>query len=84
MNVFDALLVMKQDVNIVLFVDPGDGITRRTNDVGTIKFIVMIKFIVTPKLSVFCLILRLLNMLKECLLTFLTVTNWIFDIKLFL
>ena len=69
MNVFEALLVVKQDVNIMLLADPGDGITTSANDVG-----MMHGSTVTPELSVFCFIFQLLNMLKECLLSFLTVT----------
>ena len=69
-NMFDALLV-KQDVNIMLLADPGNGITTSTNDVG-----MMHGFNVTPDLSVFCFILQLLNMIKECLLSFFTVTIW--------
>ena len=79
MNVFDALLVVKQDVNIMLLVDPGDGITSAI-DVG-----MMHGFTVTPELSVFCFIFQLLNTLKEYLLSFLTVTIWTFHIvKVFL
>ena len=48
MNVFDALLVAKQDVNIMLVMDPGDGITTSAIDVG-LKH----GFIVTPELTVF-------------------------------
>ena len=52
MNVFDALLVVKQDVNIMLLSDPGDGIKTSANDVG-----MMHGFTVTPELA-FCLLLH--------------------------
>ena len=41
-------------------------------------------FTVTPELSVICFIFQLLNTLKECLLSFLTVTSWTFHtVKVF-
>ena len=59
--------------NIMLLADPGDGITS-ANNVG-----MMHGFTVTPELlSVFCFIFQLLNMPKECLLSFLTI--WTFHI----
>ena len=70
MNVFEALLVAKQDINIMLLTDPGDGITTSVNDMG-----MMHGFNVTPEFSAFYFIFHLLNMVKECLLGFLTVTN---------
>ena len=69
LNVFDALLVARQDVNIMVLADPGDGTTTSAIDVG-----MMHGFTVTLELSVFCFIFQLLNVLKECHLSFLTVT----------
>ena len=48
MNVFDALLVVKQDVNFMILTDLGDSITTSSNNVG-----MMYGFTVTPELSVF-------------------------------
>ena len=60
--------------------DPGDGITTSANDLG-----MMHGFTVTLKLSIFCFIFQLLNTLKECLLSFLTITILMFNIvKVFL
>ena len=56
----------------------GEGITTSATDVGMIK---LRGFTVTQELSVFCFIFQLLNALKECLLSFLTVTNWTFHIE---
>ena len=49
-NVFDAILVAKQDVSILPLVDPADGITTCANQVGMIK---LRGFTVIPELSVF-------------------------------
>ena len=40
MNMFDTLLVMQHDINIMLLADPGDGITTSANDVGMINCMV--------------------------------------------
>ena len=56
----------------------GEGITTSATDVGMIKFH---GFNVTLEPSVFCFILKLLNALKECHVSLLRVTNWIFRIE---
>ena len=62
----------------MLFTDPGDGIKRIANDVEMIK---LHGFTVTLELSVFYFFVRLLHMLKECLLSFLTIIIRTFHIK---
>ena len=62
----------------MLLVDPCDGIATSANDVGKIK---LHGFSVTPELSVFCFFFQLFNTLKECLLSFLTVTDWTFHME---
>ena len=75
MNAWHSPCIVKQNVNIMLLVDPGDSITTSTNDEG-----IMHGPTVTLELSIFCFIFQLLNTLKECLLSFLTVTILMFRI----
>ena len=60
----------------MLLADPGDDITASFNVVG-----MMHGSSVTQEFSVFCFVFQLLNTLKECLLSFLTLTIWMFHIE---